>query len=141
MPADRCFRNLLAGASLLVATLGAPAFAADCSTAADQATMNKCAAAAFKAADSTLNRDYKAITARLGDDAAGKKALVKAQRAWLAYRDAECAFQTNAVAGGSIAPMIQSDCMTALTQARVADFKGYLSCPEGDLSCPLPPAN
>ena len=56
------------------------------------------------------------------------------------FRDAECGFAASGVAGGSAEPMVTAQCLARLTQSRNADFKAYLACPEGDLSCPLPPA-
>jgi len=117
------------------------AFAQDkCANAEDQATMNECADASFKEADKKLNALYKQIEARLKDDADTKALLVQAQRDWVKFRDAECSFQTAGAAGGSMAPMLIATCMDGLTQARVKNFESYLSCDEGDLSCPLPAA-
>ncbi|MBD9556958.1 lysozyme inhibitor LprI family protein [Ensifer adhaerens] len=113
----------------------------ECADASDQATMNACADKALKASDAELNALYKQIQGRLKDDADKTKLLVAAQRAWIAYRDAECDFASSGVAGGSAQPMITLECRDDRTQKRVADFKTYLSCEEGDLSCVLPPAN
>ena len=115
------------------------AFAADdCSDAPDQASMNECAGKLLKAADTELNAKYKEIETRLIDPDT-RKMFVKSQRAWIAFRDAECEFQTSGVSGGSIYPTIYAQCMTALTNARLSDFSVYLNCEEGDLSCPVPP--
>lgn len=38
-----------------------------------------------------------------------------------------------------LAATIRAECLTGLTTARLAGFRRYLSCAEGDLSCPLPP--
>ncbi len=114
--------------------------AADCGNAGTQADLDACAATAFKADDATLNQLYKQIKTRLGDDAAKQKALATAQRAWIAYRDAECGFAASGVEGGSIYPMVVTDCQDELTKHRIQDFKAYLSCQEGDTSCPVPSA-
>jgi uncharacterized protein YecT (DUF1311 family) len=111
-----------------------------CTNATTQGDMNQCAAQETKAADKELNSLYKQITARLKDNAEAKQLLVKAQRAWIDFRDAECSFSASGVKGGSVYPMIQNDCITALTKARVEAFKTYLNCEEGDLSCPVPGA-
>ena len=63
--------------------------AVDCANASDQATMNQCAGQEFKAADEELNAVYQQITGRLKDNQDSKKVLVNAQRAWIAFRDAE----------------------------------------------------
>lgn len=132
-------RTLLLVAGLL-ATTGA-ARADECADASDQATMNACAGKALKASDAELNTLYKQIQGRLKDDADKTKLLVTAQRAWVAYRDAECDFASSGVAGGSAQPMITLECRDDRTKKRVADFTTYLSCEEGDLSCVLPAAN
>ncbi|AJO79726.1 MULTISPECIES: lysozyme inhibitor LprI family protein [Pseudomonas] len=116
----------------------APAQADDCANATTQTTMNQCAAKQHEAADKELNRLYQRITQRLKDNPQGQRLLVDAQRAWLAFRDTECKFAASGVAGGSVYPLIYSNCTTDLTKARVEAFKTYLKCPEGDLSCPVP---
>lgn len=124
--------------------LAMPAFASakdTCADAADQATLNQCAGESFEKSDKTLNDLYKQIEARLKDDADTRKRLVQAQRDWIRFRDAECDFQTAGAAGGSVMPMLVAQCRDDLTQARVKAFEGYLNCEEGDLGCPVPPAD
>ncbi|VVP76906.1 hypothetical protein PS914_01819 [Pseudomonas fluorescens] len=128
-------RVLLALSPLLFTPL---AHAVDCDNAADQATMNQCAAQQHKAADKELNALYQQITGRLQADPDSKKLMVGAQRAWIAFRDAECKFSASGVAGGSVYPLIYSNCITDLTKARVETLKNYLKCQEGDLGCPVP---
>ena len=130
-------RVLLALTPLLFSPL-APAV--DCENAADQATMNQCAAQQHKAADKELNALYQQITARLTANPDSKKLMVSAQRTWIAFRDAECRFSASGVAGGSAYPLIYGNCITELTKARVETFKNYLKCQEGDLGCPVPGA-
>lgn len=112
----------------------------DCADADSQAAMNACFNASLERSDKQLNKLYKQLEARLSDDAQTKKLLVQAQREWVKYRDAECSFQTAGAAGGSVVPALVAMCMDNLTQSRVADFEDYLNCEEGDLSCPVPPA-
>jgi uncharacterized protein YecT (DUF1311 family) len=95
-------------------------------------------AADLAKADQTLNAAFKQIEHRLSDDANGKQRLIKAQRAWIAFRDAECTFQSSGDDGGSAAPMIIASCRTNLTVERTKQLKAYLNCQEGDLSCPVP---
>jgi uncharacterized protein YecT (DUF1311 family) len=128
-------RFLLALTPLLFSTV---AQAVDCDNATDQATMNQCAAQQNKEADKELNTLYQQITERLKDSPDSKKLLVGAQRAWIGFRDAECKFSASGVEGGSVYPLIYSNCITDLTKARVEAFKIYLKCQEGDLSCPVP---
>lgn len=134
-------------AAILAATLAiivsAPAAKADeCDNATGgQAGLDQCYDKVFKKSDAELNKLYKQIEARLKDDAATTKLLVTAQRAWVAFRDSECNFQSAGASGGSIGPMIHSMCLDGLTQSRIKDFQGYLKCEEGDTSCPVPAAN
>jgi uncharacterized protein YecT (DUF1311 family) len=131
-----CRTTLGAGIVLIGSVVAATAL--DCDAAEDQASLNACASKDYKAADAKLNKTYKQITARLSDLPEFHAALTKAQRAWIAYRDAECAFVSSAVADGSAYPMIANDCLAALTESRIQDLEGLLQCEEGDLSCPVP---
>jgi uncharacterized protein YecT (DUF1311 family) len=138
-------RASLAGlvALLAVAAVAGPARAQadDCDSAQGQADLNECYGKAFKASDAELNKLYKEIQGRLKDDQDTSRLLVATQRAWVAFRDAECDFQASAVAGGSAAPMIHAMCLDNQTKHRIEDFKTYLNCEEGDMSCPVPAAN
>ncbi|PZQ96860.1 MAG: hypothetical protein DI533_14940 [Cereibacter sphaeroides] len=122
---------LLAVALLTLA--GQSAFAQDCANAQDQTTMNICAGQSYKAADAELNATYKTLMVSVSPD--GGKRLKAAQRAWIAYRDAECAFETLGTADGSIHSMIVSGCLEDLTRAQTARLNAQLNCQEGDLSC------
>lgn len=116
----------------------ATARADDCANARDQSTMNQCAEDALKKSDMELNALYTRIVQRLQDDAETLKLLVAAQRAWVGFRDAECAFQTADWTDGSAYPMFYAGCADALTKKRVDDFKTYLACEEGATGCPQP---
>lgn len=130
-------------AALPAAVLAAgalPAQAETCENAATEAEAAACYDRAHKAADHTLNAAYREIERRLGDDADTRKLLVEAERAWIAFRDAECRFSTSAAEGGTIHPMLVSMCQTDMTTARNAELAGYLACEEGDMACPVPSA-
>jgi uncharacterized protein YecT (DUF1311 family) len=127
---------LLAAAAL---TMSSSVRAEDCQNAASQRELNNCANAAYEKSDAELNALYKQVTARLKDDARRTKLLVATQRAWIAFRDAECAFVGEPTADGSVNPLVRANCLDRITSARVNDLKSYLQCAEGDVSCPLPP--
>lgn len=133
-------RSVALAAALFILAPSA-ASAGDCmDDAVTQAQMEACAKKSYAASDAELNKLYHQIEHRLHDDPATKKRLVAAQRAWIAFRDAECALvQTD---DGSDSAMVHSLCLDKLTRARVADFQWYLSCgDQGDLSCPIPAAD
>jgi len=129
-------RILIACGALLVSAMS---LADECSTASTQTALNACTTAQYQAADKTLNDAYAAVLKRASET---QKALLKtAQQKWMALRDADCALMSSGSAGGSIQPMINSQCMTDKTVERTAWLESLLHCDEGDISCPLPPGN
>ena len=126
-------------ALLLVSTACAPmARAADCLNAADQRAMAECVGNARQQADTELNANYNRIVQRLKTDPDTTKILVTAQRAWIAFRDAECGFSTSLFLGGTLYPTLFSACVERLTRKRIDDLVAYLNCREGDAGCPVP---
>jgi uncharacterized protein YecT (DUF1311 family) len=117
---------LLAGTSIL--------HAQECDRSDDsQQMMNICANEDYQAADASLNKAYQDLIG--SEDANGKKLLQAAQRAWITFRDADCAHTTAASAGGSIHPMVVSQCLTKLTNDRIKQLAASANCEEGDVSC------
>jgi len=110
----------------------------NCSNAETQTDMNLCADQAYRTSDADLNAAYKDVTQRLKDDKTKLTQLQAAQKAWLFFRDAECAFSSAGTTGGSAYPMVLSQCLDKLTQARTKELRAYLKCEEGDMSCPVP---
>ena len=97
----------------------AAASADPCAAPQTQSEMNLCADADFQKADRQLTAVYakfKPVPPKLR----------VAERAWIAYRDAECDFQGDAVAGGSMHPMIISGCMATLTEERIKTLQSDL---------------
>ncbi|MGY6270800.1 lysozyme inhibitor LprI family protein [Achromobacter denitrificans] len=110
----------------------------DCGKAATQTDMSLCADQAYRKSDADLNAAYKEVNARLKGDKTAATQFQAAQRAWLFFRDAECAFAAGGTSGGSAYPMALSLCLDKLTQARTKELRAYLKCGEGDLACPVP---
>lgn len=81
-----------------------------------QMDMNACAADALGRADSVLNAVYARVVAQV--DSA--QLLREAQRAWIRVRDADCALDAAAYAGGSIRPMMEMMCLADETRRRTA---------------------
>ncbi|WP_315134364.1 lysozyme inhibitor LprI family protein [Achromobacter marplatensis] len=109
-----------------------------CGNASTQTDLNLCADQAYRKSDAELNAAYGTVTARLKDDQATLAKLQSAQKAWLFFRDAECAFSSGGTTGGSAYPMVLSQCLDKLTQTRTKELRAYLKCEEGDMSCPVP---
>ena len=128
-------RLLIAAGVLLLST---SALADECGNASTQLELNTCTASQYQAADKKLNQTYQTAMKRAA--APQRDLLKKAQLAWIALRDADCAFVGSGTEGGSVQPMIINQCMTEKTVEREAYLASMMQCEEGDLSCPLPPA-
>ncbi len=122
--------------ALVAILIAGPALAQDidCENAMTQADMNQCAGLDFESADKALNEAWTEVhdevKARDADaDADGKgwpDALLKSQRAWLAFRDAECESQGFAYRGGSMEPMVVATCKAELTTARTQQLQSLI---------------
>jgi uncharacterized protein YecT (DUF1311 family) len=76
-------------------------------------------------ADVVLNKVYKQVMELLGDT--DKKKLVKAQRAWLAFRDAECDFETHVTSGEASIRLVNGPMnFTSLTKERVKNLQSMI---------------
>ena len=91
-----------------------------------QAAMNAQARSEFVQAAAELNRTYEALLTKL-PDAEGKEKLKKAQRAWLAFRDAEAAFAADKMRAGSMAPTLRYETITELTRQRIKQLETGLT--------------
>lgn len=82
-----------------------------------------CLSAETEVWNGKLNEEYKVTRgfyAGLDSDDDGQRveALLKAQRAWIAFRDAECAMEYAAWGKGSIRSIAGADCLMSLTAER-----------------------
>ena len=90
-----------------------------------QAEMNQSAAEDYDKADAELNRQYKALIGQLEGEQ--KQLLIKAEQAWISFRDAEADFEASDWIGGSGWPMIYYASLSNLTEKRTAELKELLS--------------
>jgi uncharacterized protein YecT (DUF1311 family) len=129
-------------AALLLATSAMPAWAQDsaatCKNPVTQMDLNRCSAQDYDAADGELNLQYRETWAALAEwDAAlpeaqrgAEKALLAGQRAWIAYRDAQCETSGFQARGGSMEPMLVSGCAADLTRRRTGELKDLATAME-----------
>ena len=117
----------------LLATAPSPVFAegrlsAACLAAArTQADLDTCVAAEASEAEARLNSAYRAASCHLhGEDRAR---LRSAERAWVRFRDAECAFLSSG--GDSVAPMDRASCRADLADKRADDLDSWSPNPAG----------
>lgn len=107
----------------------------DCSRLAVQMELNACAGANAQAADAALNALYRQLL-RQTPDAGSARLLKDSERAWIRYRDRECAQEVGSQQdGGSIWPMEMSNCLEDKTAARLRELKRRLDCPQGPAAC------
>jgi uncharacterized protein YecT (DUF1311 family) len=52
--------------------------------------------------------------------------LIKAQKCWIKFRDSHCEFEISEYEGGSIQPLIKSNCLKEQTIDRTNDLKTNL---------------
>lgn len=95
-----------------------------CMDKADGVTqhMVECIDAETKRQDARLNKAYKAVVADLNPER--KKQLLEAQRAWLKFRDTNCAFYFDPE-GGTIARVQAVDCMMTMTASRAKELENF----------------
>ncbi len=104
-------------------------------TAQNQAELNDCAAQTYKNADGEMNKAYKKVMDTLKTSPEKSKALLQAQRAWLKFRDADCAFLSSNSAGGSINAMNNTLCLSERTTERTNALNKIKKCDVGDPEC------
>jgi uncharacterized protein YecT (DUF1311 family) len=136
------YKSLLL-AALVFFGLSGNVFAVDCSNppggiGLDSAEANlKCAEIDWKNSDAKLNEIYKKLSAKVKDvpdeENFSKTQLVAAQRAWVAFRDAECELQAS-LDGGAHQWIIvnQTNCLADLTEERTLILSKYLDQASGN---------
>lgn len=136
MPRSFNLRGAGARASLALALcvfLAPVAAAKDCRGKGTQADMNICERKNLEQADADLNAVYNKLAAKVS--AEGKAKLIEMQKAWMKYRDLQCAFDSLGTAGGTINSMIVGECLGELTKEQTKRLRRQLDCEEGDVSC------
>jgi uncharacterized protein YecT (DUF1311 family) len=81
-----------------------------------------CADAEYTYQDGRLNRDYKTLLATLEHD--DRQAAIEAQRAWLRFRDKDCAARAGRF-GSDAGPTTQSTCLMESTAHRAQQLEDW----------------
>jgi uncharacterized protein YecT (DUF1311 family) len=87
------------------------------------AEMLECNGKELDRQDARLNNAYKKLTSKLSRDR--KNALLKAQRAWIKFREANCDYWLDPD-GGTAARMNASGCLLTMTATRAKELEGML---------------
>ena len=125
--------------TLLLVSLATWVHAADSKTAPDckapstQKAMNDCAFEDFLVANAGYAESNKSVMDKL--QGKQRDLFRRAQKSWIAYRTATCAFESSAVQGGSAQGMVNWQCAARMTRTRVNEMTAMGNCPEGDLAC------
>jgi uncharacterized protein YecT (DUF1311 family) len=93
----------------------------NCKTAKVQIELNYCADHDFKSVDGKLNAVYRKLLNN--SDSRERELLKAAERNWIGYRDSECTLETAGSAGGSMAPMEYSTCLTEKTKVHINELE------------------
>lgn len=121
---------LLAQAIAAEADITAACYA-DCAAETDSnMDLKACLSRAANKADRLLNRGYEALQDAIRKSATEMnqspdpqlKALTDAQRKWIDFRDANCAFEDALAFGGTALGGNYSGCLCALSYERINDF-------------------
>ncbi|EJZ17670.1 lysozyme inhibitor LprI family protein [Rhizobium sp. Pop5] len=121
----------LVAAAILLPSGAASAQDIDCKNPQTQSDMTSCEAARHETADKALNAQYKKTRAAMvaidkdldGGMKGAEQALVKAQRARIDYRDAECDAVGFQARGGTMEPMLVAGCLADITDKRTKELK------------------
>jgi uncharacterized protein YecT (DUF1311 family) len=128
-----------AGTAPASAATAAPASSGDTCMdhAQSQADMTGCAMKSLDAADKELNQVYQQVLRKYAKNTVFIAKLKTAQKAWLAFRDAELAARypdSDKSNYGSVYPMCADNELEALTRKRIEELRGWLKgTQEGDV--------
>ncbi|AKK20300.1 DUF1311 domain-containing protein [Candidatus Liberibacter africanus] len=101
----------------------------------DQNNMNDNETKTLQSVQEELNETYKKVLNKI--EGHQKQLFEKSHDSWEKYRDSECDFTSSGLEGGSAKTMIYTNCLQDHTIQRNEKLTSYLTCPEGDLSCPF----
>jgi uncharacterized protein YecT (DUF1311 family) len=97
----------------------------NCNGSSTQLELNRCGDLKAKAADKKLNQVYRQVKVKYKGDK-NEKSLIDAQLNWIKYRDSVCIFEADRFKGGSIAPLVYSNCIERITNQRTNELETYL---------------
>lgn len=109
---------LAAGISAMPLTANAQDL--DCGNEETTVGIKICLGDQLDAVDGELNRVYNALRSDQDNDA--NELLKTAQRAWIAYRDTECARVADVVRGGTLAGVLELSCHVDFTKSRTEEL-------------------
>jgi uncharacterized protein YecT (DUF1311 family) len=103
---------------VIAAIVLAAAAATPCGTTQTQRDLDVCWGGRAMQADSQLRTTYATVLSEMRRLRLGTKSLTGTQAAWDTARTTTCDFEESLYEGGSIAPMMNSQCVDRMTRAR-----------------------
>jgi uncharacterized protein YecT (DUF1311 family) len=107
--------SILFGALTLAATAPAQTLTS-CDESQSTSALMKCAEAESRRQDERLNETVRELMQK--SDAERQNLLKAAQRAWAAFREAECKLAADEIRGDTEAPILAAGCLAQMTQER-----------------------
>jgi uncharacterized protein YecT (DUF1311 family) len=92
-----------------------------CKDATTTAAMRACENTRYEKSERELNAAYATLTKQL--DPTQQEKLRRAQRAWLAFRDANAQFLAGAAQAGTLAPLIKVTALADMTEVRTKELE------------------
>jgi uncharacterized protein YecT (DUF1311 family) len=97
-----------------------------------QTDMNIRALEELEAVDKVMDRLLSDLRERRGDERA-RELLEDSQKAWLVFRERQCALRADPEEFATINPLLRANEATSLTKERIRQLRWYLEREEGDL--------
>jgi uncharacterized protein YecT (DUF1311 family) len=94
-----------------------------------EADMVTCRERARRAADRDLNAVYQRLLVAKRDETKYVAALRTSERAWIAFRDAQCTVDTWDSRGGTAFGVYVDSCVTTMTRQRIAALTAIVAAP------------
>lgn len=108
----------------------------DCNAVvADAAAFRKCMAENLAAADAALDKLYAQLLARKVFYVGSQAGLRDSERAWIVYKERECANEYSARPASEDYRLGRSDCEIRMTEDRIRELLGRPSCSGGASVC------
>ena len=98
----------------------------NCKDRATQFDMNVCSFREYLEADIALNRGWASVEKRWKSSQEMWPVILGGQRAWLTYRDKQCAFWSKMYEGGTMASLAVNSCSLEITRARTEQLEQLL---------------
>ena len=92
-----------------------------CDSATTMAAMRACENARYQTAGREMDAAYDALLKGLNGEQ--KHKLLRAQKAWLRFREANAAFEASTIQGGTLAPLVKISVLTKMTSARTEELR------------------